>query len=156
MFKELLKTYRGQFTQAHLDRISKGRHRIDNMIQALDKELGYHGSQAGKRPGLAEGDVKALTELYAKANLLNREGIRAHSPALTNITRNLAGGVNGKSMREWLTERIELCRIRNYYRQFSKSRFQPGGDNMSSSLDPMPESDENVQDASIEEASIVY
>lgn len=28
-------------------------------------------------------------------------------------------GINGKSLNEWMLKRIEMCRVRHYYRQFA-------------------------------------
>lgn len=153
MFKVLLKSYRGIYTQAHLDRISKGRKKITDIIRALDRELGYYGSRMGTKAQLAKSDIKLLTELYSTSNLMQQSGPRVHSPSTFNVTKNISEGMNGKSLKEWLTERMELCRIRNYYRQFGN---QPATHDPESSLDICPDSDWSALDGTMDDISAVY
>lgn len=61
--------------------------------------------------------------------------------------------MNGKSLKEWLTERMELCRIRNYYRQFGN---QPATHDPESSFDICPDSDWSALDGTMDDISAVY
>lgn len=139
MFKTLLKTYRGQFTQAHLDRISKGRCQMSKIMQQLDDELKYHAPVSKSRRELDMKDISMLTSLYVPADLLHSiRTTRAHSPTLLNVTENLMSGMNGQSLEQWLKDRIELCKIRQYYRQFYRPKDTT---HSTSSLDLVPDSD---------------
>lgn len=64
-------------------------------------------------------DVQLLVEKFESENLLEAGGNRTHSPSLLNTTRNPMAGINGQSLKDWISKRIEMCRIRQYYRQFS-------------------------------------
>lgn len=59
-----------------------------------------------------------LVEQLKGENLLNIEAKRTHSPSLLSITANPLAGINGKSLKDWITQRMEMCRVRHYYQQF--------------------------------------
>lgn len=148
LFKERLKTYRGEFTQAHLDRISKGRSQIKNMIRTFDKQIGYHGASAATRVKLVKRDVGLLCDLYATANLTKQmTATRVHSTSTCNVTRNLTCAMNGSSLKNWLLDRISLCKIRQYYRQFQESATETVDD--TTSLELVPDSDVSELDMTI-------
>lgn len=135
-FKQRLKTYRGKFTQAHIDRISRGRSVIGVIVRKFSKSLGHH-TPATKLVKKDAEDVKALTDLYYTSHLFTSSETtsRVHSPSLSSITPNaLAAGLNSKSLDEWVDERIKLTQLRNYYRQFL---HQDPPLDASSSLDPL-------------------
>ena len=143
MLKTLLKTYRGTYTQDHLDRISKGRCQMSRIIKALDKDIGFFHSTKMNRH-LSMDDINLLVESYQSAELFDdgRDSagpMRTHSPKLLSICSNSMSAMNGKALLNWLKERIEICRIRQYYRQF----VQPHDSyhfGFSSSLEHIPDS----------------
>ena len=63
-------------------------------------------------------DLRVLTEKLKTEDLLEAGPRRTHSTSLNNISANPAAGVNGKSLENWLDERIQMCRVRHYYQQF--------------------------------------
>ena len=134
-FKERLKTYRGKYTQSHIDRVSRGRSVINQIVRKFTKSIDYH-TQSKKLVKKEADDTKALTELYRTTPLFTSEArIRVHSSSLGNISKNIIGaGLNGSSLNDWVQEWIQLSQLRNYYRQFMNK--EPALDR-SSSLEPM-------------------
>lgn len=129
LFKERLKTFRGTFTQAHLDRVSRARSQITKMIRTLDEQIGHYPNKAAKTGQKDDNDVRMLTVLYQRCDLTaHTNSARVHSTSTCDVSQNLTAGMNGSSLKAWLLERLELCRIRNYYRQFSRKQHDSDGD----------------------------
>lgn len=100
LFKANLKSYRGTYTQDHIDRISKGRSRIAAIVQALDRELGYHRT-SGRNQNPDTRDIKLLSDLYSTSNLTEAASVaKYHSLSLMYISKNLMEGVNGKKVND--------------------------------------------------------
>lgn len=120
-FKTNLKSYRGDYTQSQVDRISKGYSRIRQIVANLDKEINYH-TTSGKNPASKDTkDVLLLVDLYNResTNLIAcTTESRYHSVTTMNICKNLMAGLNGINLYKWIQERIQLGRIRHHYRQF--------------------------------------
>ena len=106
------------YTESHLDRISKGRRVLNKIILRLDHHINYQPPVAQSKHQIKVKDLKLLTDKLKAEDLLEVGPQRTHSASLTNISANPAAGVNGKSLRRWLSERIQMCQVRHYYQQF--------------------------------------
>ena len=120
-FKARLKTYRGTYTDNHINKISRARGVWAKIQTRVDKEMNYHIYANRSKRELPEGDIRLLMKKFDIDELFTPAltSVRAHSPSLLNITSNPASGISGKSLRTWMAERIELMRVRHYYLQFN-------------------------------------
>ena len=141
--KARLKTYRGSFTDGHLDRVSKAHSELSKMVRKLDSELGYRTANNTNRE-LSQQDIQLLFQCYESVDMLSEaqsQGIRTHSPSLLNLSSNCLSSMSGLSLRDWFKERFVKAEIRPYYKQFSG--WQTPLD-LSSFLDSIPEMDESM------------
>ena len=105
IFKDQLKSYRGEFTQPHLDRISKGRSRLRGLNTSVDQELNYHRGTGRSRRDLSKYDVKTVVNRYSSADIIS------NNPARTSLQSLFMRPSNPISMSdmelfEWLDERL--------------------------------------------------
>lgn len=119
MFKDRLKTYRGKYTDEHVERISKGRGVLNEMIVKLDQHINYHPPSGRYKDRMKIRDVRLLVGKLKDEKLLQQLGERSHSPSLNRVFGNPTSGINGKSFGHWMEERMEMCRVRHYYQQFN-------------------------------------
>ena len=141
--KARLKTYRGSFTDGHLDRVSKARSELSKVVRKLDGELGYRTANNTNRE-LSQQDIQLLFQCYESVDMLSEaqsQGIRTHSPSLLNLSSNCLSSMSGLSLRDWFKERFVKAEIRPYYKQFSG--WQAPLD-WTSFLDSIPETDESM------------
>lgn len=121
MLKDRLKTYRGTYTQAHLDRVSKGRIVLKKVVERLDDSTGFHARTSRRSNEKHTKDVSILVQNYSGEKLFeDMTQMRTHSTALLTIPRNPLAGISGKSLRDWISGRIQMAQVRHYYRQFSE------------------------------------
>lgn len=97
-FKANLKCYRGDYTQAHVDRISKGYNRINQIVSTLDKEIEYHPTSGKNKTSQEHKDLELLVAAYKDAGLTQYSANRFHSLSCYNICKNLMAGLNSKSL----------------------------------------------------------
>ena len=119
MFKERLKSYRGEYTDPHLQRISKGRAIVKEVITRLDGGLQYHAPSSRAKRDVCVTDVVLLIDKMKDEQLLSAHGSRTHGPSLLTTAANPVAGTSGKKVKEWMLERIGMCQVRRYYKQFS-------------------------------------
>ena len=122
-FQDRLKTYRGTYTDKHINKISKARGVWSKIEQKVDIEIGYRVSANISKWELPERDINLLVKKLGPEDLLEPSHagvVKTHSPSLLNTCSNPAAGISGKTLRSWMYERIELMKVRPYYLQFSQ------------------------------------
>lgn len=116
-FKEQLKTYRGEYTQAPIDRISKSQSLISCIIRTIDVETNTRTPGSKKTPPISNDDVSRLVEVFRPAQLLAYADGRHHSPQLVFTTRNLLKSLSATEVRIWLEKKIKYLKTCHYYKQ---------------------------------------
>ena len=81
MFGERVKSYRGEYTDPHLQMISKGRAIVKEVITRLDGSLQYHAPSRMAKSDVCVTDVVLLISMKTE-QLLSAHGSRTHSPSL--------------------------------------------------------------------------
>ena len=123
IFKDQLKSYRGEFTQPHLDRISKGRSRLRGLNTSVDQELNYHRGSGRSRRDLSKADVKTLVDRYSTADIMSNTPARTMPQSLFLCPSNPIS-MSGMELFEWLDERLIRGACRTTYRQFQLTEHE--------------------------------
>lgn len=91
---------------------------LAKLIDKLDRHLGYHKVSGKSKTDINMADIELLVDKMAEDNLISNGSQRTHSPTLISVPSSPVAGINGKSLNEWIEQRMEMIRVRHYYRQF--------------------------------------
>lgn len=118
-FKQQLATYRGEYTQATVDRISKSQTIVNNVISEFDTTVDVRKRVGRGTKNVSDEDIERLVKVYRKANLLKRCPGRQHSTGLVFLRRNLMSSETANEVETWLTNSLfDSLRGAHYYEQF--------------------------------------
>lgn len=121
-FKSELKTYRGEYTQKHVDRISKGRAARKEVIDQLDADTGFR-KPSGRH---SESDDKHVEMLVKK--LVDDEEDQLVSVLQERVRRQHAGTgavptevidtIPYNDLVSWVNQKIDILKSKRLYKQF--------------------------------------
>ena len=116
--KEDLHTYRGEYSQTHLDNISLGSNLANESVRNIDKQHSYYISKGEGSPELSADDIKLLVSKYKDAQLFKEIPCRSHCSALTFICKNPMRTMTETELNKWVAERVSILQTKNVYKQF--------------------------------------
>lgn len=125
-FKELLKTYRGEYTQAPIDRISKSQSLINHILHTLDVETANRKPSSKKTAPISNDDVKRLIEVFRPAQLMTYVDGRQHSPQLVFTMRNMLKSFSANDVWNWLDNKMKYIKTELFYKQHHSSNVPAG------------------------------
>lgn len=120
--KEDLHTYRGEYSQSHLDNISLGSNLSNETVLNIDKQHSYFISKGKGTPDLSLDDIKLLVSRYKDAELFTDIPLRTHCSELAFICNNPTKTMTKKELRKWIAERIGILQTKNVYKQFDRQQ----------------------------------
>lgn len=121
LFKKQLPTYRGEYTQASIDRISKSQTLINMILRNFDAERHGHRKSSKPTQPVSKDDVIRLVEVYKHANLFHEQPGRNHSTSLMFLQRNAMASLTSVEMEMWLMKKFKYLKGAHYYKQFVKN-----------------------------------
>ena len=119
-FKEQLKTYRGEYTQAPIDRISKSQSALNVILRNHDTSLSTRKPASHGTDPVSSEDIRKLVKVYGPANLFTTVDGRQHSADLVMTRRNIMTSLSSGETEKWLWNKIHDMKGAHYYKQFRK------------------------------------
>lgn len=118
IFKQDLHCYRGELSQAHLDRLSLSLTARKKIILNVDHELQYYISKGDGSPNLNVEDILLLVEKYKSVDLFTCKNGRAHSLHLAHVKPNPMLYLTHENISTWLSNRLSILKTKPWYKQF--------------------------------------
>lgn len=117
-FKEQLHTYRGEYSQHHLNNISLGSNLRDAAVRNIDRQTGYYISKGEGAPAIDKDDIRLLVAKYRNENLFEDKPCRSHCSSLAFLSKNPMVTMTSPELDKWIKGRISILKTKNVYKQF--------------------------------------
>lgn len=124
-FKKELTSYRGDFSQANVNRVSIGRAARQEVTARLGKEIG-HKKHSGKHTDKKDNHIELLvkklcdTETEEGVNALQYQGARCFTGTKCMVPRGLTNTVPYSDLKVWINGKLKDLRTKHIYKQFDK------------------------------------